>query len=441
LPPKPYERNHEKNPICPVPLGPGACGWPRAAARLRETYPTIDPTPPATGGHGTPPPPAAQTGKTTPVGTPEGIPVEITIGAAGGTLQSADKRIRLDIPAGALTTDQKITVQPISNHAPGGLKQAYRLSPQGLKLAKPATLTVQYADGDLNGTFAEALGVAYQDEKGYWRATRSLKLDKTARTVAVPVLQLQDESFFAALSLYPAYKVLDPGGKTKLAVHYVLPGDDLLVPFGRDAATGDELILMDPNRLLDPKFIQKWELKGEGNLRASANAAEYEAPARIPDTNPVRVEVTVKSASGELGILIGRIYVAPEGISVQLNGGDWVVYPGGANRDGNKNFVLGNRGKDYISLLWTGSVEGNYQWTLMPDVKMIYLVGGAMYQSVYNAGQPMPSEGWLTCDDDGNETGGDIVGIFHAEPAAWFLPDPLIPELRATIRGVFRVKK
>lgn len=403
--------------------------------------PSVDPTPPAPGGNGTPVPPAAQTGKITPAGTPEGTPVTITIGPAGGTLQSADKRIRLDVPAGALATDQQLTVQPISNHAPGGLRQAYRLSPQGLKLAKPATLTVQYADGDLNGTFAEALSVAYQDDKGYWRATRSLKLDKAARTVAVPVRQLQDESFFAALSLYPTYKVLDPGGKAKLAVHYVLPGDDLLVPFGRDATTGEELILTDPDRLLDPKFIQKWALKGEGNLQAATNLAEYQAPAHMPATNPVRVEVTVKSRSGEQGLLIGRVYVAPEGISVQMDGKDWVVFPGGANLNAFQNFVVGHKDGNYVQLGWVGAAEGTYHWTLLTEVAFHVTLNGLTYQSRYNASAPMPSGGWLTIDDDGNETGGYVVGIFHVEPSACFGPDPFTPEIRSTFRGVFRVKK
>src|SRR5450755_5139363 len=84
----------------------------------------------------------------TAIGTPIGIPVTKTIGAAGGTIISADGRAELDIPAGALSSDLAISIQPITNECPNGAGVAYDFLPNGTKFLIPATLTIHYTDDD-----------------------------------------------------------------------------------------------------------------------------------------------------------------------------------------------------------------------------------------------------------------------------------------------------
>lgn len=63
--------------------------------------------------------PTGSAGAVTPVATPEGTIVTATVGPAGGTIESADKRIRVAVPAGTLTASQTISVQPLNeNHCP-----------------------------------------------------------------------------------------------------------------------------------------------------------------------------------------------------------------------------------------------------------------------------------------------------------------------------------
>src|SRR5438045_1326293 len=57
----------------------------------------------------------------TAIGTPIGSPVTKIIGAAGGTIISADGRAELNIPAGALSSDLAISIQPITNECPNGV--------------------------------------------------------------------------------------------------------------------------------------------------------------------------------------------------------------------------------------------------------------------------------------------------------------------------------
>ncbi|HEY6902384.1 MAG TPA: hypothetical protein VI233_17125, partial [Puia sp.] len=56
----------------------------------------------------------ASTPLITAVGSPKGTSVSKQIGASGGSLTSTDNGITIEIPAGALSSDQTITIQPIS---------------------------------------------------------------------------------------------------------------------------------------------------------------------------------------------------------------------------------------------------------------------------------------------------------------------------------------
>lgn len=62
-----------------------------------------------------------------------------TIGPSGGSLTIG--RHRLEIPRGALTSKVRITGEQVS-----GTVNSVRLSPEGLRFAKPARLTLSYGD-------------------------------------------------------------------------------------------------------------------------------------------------------------------------------------------------------------------------------------------------------------------------------------------------------
>jgi hypothetical protein len=74
-------------------------------------------------------------------GDPQGTATVQTIDAAGGSLTSADGRVTLDMPAGALSTATTVSIQPITNTTPNGLALNYRLEPEGTTFAVPVSLT------------------------------------------------------------------------------------------------------------------------------------------------------------------------------------------------------------------------------------------------------------------------------------------------------------
>ncbi len=160
---------------------------------------------------GAPPTPSA-------VGVAAGDPFTKSIGTAGGSLSSPDGGITITIPSGALTTDTTIGIQPITNTAGAGIGAAYRLSPSGQTFAKPVTLSFPYTDTDLNGTYAAALGIAYQDDTGRWEWQDGVALDTAAKTLTVASTHFSDWSKVPGIQLLPPSATVKPNGKVSLSV-------------------------------------------------------------------------------------------------------------------------------------------------------------------------------------------------------------------------------
>jgi hypothetical protein len=77
----------------------------------------------------------------TAVGTPNGPATTKSIGPAGGSIASPDGRIVVDVPPNALPGPVDFSIQPITNLAHGGLRNAYRLEPGGHNFATPVKVS------------------------------------------------------------------------------------------------------------------------------------------------------------------------------------------------------------------------------------------------------------------------------------------------------------
>lgn len=219
----------------------------------------------------------------TEVGAAQGEKISKEIGPGGGTLSSADGRLTLTVPAGALTETLQFAIQPITNKAGNGLGLAYRLEPNGKVFPKPLQLTVKYDEKDMEGTMPEAFTVAYQDEKGAWHAQKASKLDQSAKTVTISVTHFSDWAFMSRIKLSPAEAKIKPGDSVAIALvicdepgflNRILsrPGDCSSIT----ATSGDQ-----------------WTLLGPGHLTAFARGnVTYEAPPRKPSPNIANVVYT-----------------------------------------------------------------------------------------------------------------------------------------------------
>ncbi len=166
-----------------------------------------------------PPVPTPQTPAfTTEKGIPDGTAVSAIIGASGGSVTSSDGRLRLTVPAGALSTNTTIGIQPITNKMPNGIGLAYRLTPDGQPFSKPALLTAQYKAADLDGTAAEALGITHQDNRGAWLAKKKLAVNTATKNVSKEISLLTHYAIYTNYILIPGEATLLPGGAVDLRV-------------------------------------------------------------------------------------------------------------------------------------------------------------------------------------------------------------------------------
>jgi hypothetical protein len=233
----------------------------------------------------------------TAVGTPVGTPVTKTIGAAGGTISSADGRIDLIIPPGALSSDLAITIQPITNECPGGLGAGYDFLPNGTKFSTPATLIFHYADSDVNGTDPDLIYFATQDSSHAWDVDIEKDLDTVAKTISFDVHHFSGKGFLPGLTIFASggkldYQQSETG--TLILEQYVkdpeLAGDP-------QSNGDDDLPPLPVSKPIPTPQITSWTVVGgsqNGTISGSGNQVTYTAPAKISTDKTILVSVTVK---------------------------------------------------------------------------------------------------------------------------------------------------
>ncbi|MFT3748096.1 MAG: hypothetical protein QM768_07250 [Agriterribacter sp.] len=229
----------------------------------------------------------------TPVGTPDGDAVTKEIGAAGGSISSADRKIDVTIPPGAVNVNTPFSIQPITNNCPGGLN-AYRLLPSGITFPNPVTISFKYTDEETDGSLSELLGIAFQDGSGIWYRIPSANIDTVAKTISVKAKHFTDWSKLSRLAI-------TPGGNLSVKIKKSLA---LTVTGAPDAGTalkpdnptpGDEDL---PPLPLPTPFNAEWsvnKVKG-GNgavgtiLNGNATITTYTAPEKVPSPSVVSAQ-------------------------------------------------------------------------------------------------------------------------------------------------------
>ena len=154
--------------------------------------------------------------KSTAVGTPKGSPVAKTIGPEGGTISSADGRIILDVPAKAVAKVTNFSIQSLTNMAPGGLGDAYRLEPNGQTFSTPVKLTFKFSDQDINGSAPEVLLVSYQDNAGAWQSLKDPVIDNQNQTYTVTTQHFTDYALRHGIHIEPPHQTVRYGQSTNL---------------------------------------------------------------------------------------------------------------------------------------------------------------------------------------------------------------------------------
>ncbi|BDG09246.1 hypothetical protein [Anaeromyxobacter paludicola] len=127
-------------------------------------------------------------------GSPAGAAVAATLDGRGGSISSADGRLTLHVPPGALAASTTVSVQAITNTAPRGLGAAYRLEPAGARFAAPVSITFR-ADPS---SPAARQAIRTQDATGYWVTAPSVLLNPAAGLLTASSPHFSDWALVAA---------------------------------------------------------------------------------------------------------------------------------------------------------------------------------------------------------------------------------------------------
>jgi hypothetical protein len=227
------------------------------------------------------------------------------LSSSGGTLASADGRLTIAVPVGALSGAQTINIQMTSNESPGGAGLGYRLLPAGQTFAAPVTLTFRYDPSEISGSEAQSLLIAFQDSAGHWTPLSNLRIDEAAGTVSGEMLHFTDVALITGYVLRPAWTVLGVGRSFGLKI-------DLCFP---DAYDTVEFIGCRLNEIGDFKWAVEGIANGSaqvGTIDPSTLIARYQAPNAVPAINPVTVSAAVTNRfvnKGEKTLLLAKVMI------------------------------------------------------------------------------------------------------------------------------------
>ena len=241
------------------------------------------------------------------IGTPTGTPVSKNIGSSGGSLLSADGRIELVIPSGALSANTNITIQPVTNNCPGGLGIAYDLLPNGTKFAVPATFIFHYGDADVNGTDPYLFFEAVQDSLQQWDADVYRDVDTIAKTVSFDLNHFSIRSMLPGIVLDADPDVAIQAIGNKIDYYPSEIGTLRLVKNVRDSqlqepANGDEdaLPTLPTATPVTDNLVSGWAVDGgstDGSIAPAGSHAVYTSPSKIDKDR----KITVSASYGQNG--------------------------------------------------------------------------------------------------------------------------------------------
>jgi hypothetical protein len=247
----------------------------------------------------------------TAIGNPVGSPVSKEIGAAGGSVTSPDGKITLTVPAGALSSNTSITIQPVENTAPNGVGASYDFLPNGQQFAKPITVTFHYSDDDLAGTSPELLEFGFQNAQNAWQGKGNLQVNKTYKTVSASISHFSRWSFYATYAMTPNQKTMLVNETALLQVWKL--------PYSEDPEPGhpeEMLHTLGQTQLVASDKVSNWLVNGvvtsaggtNGWLTGEgANEKHYHAPANVPASNPITVSADINTGKGKITLVSNMI--------------------------------------------------------------------------------------------------------------------------------------
>ena len=252
----------------------------------------------------------------TAIGKPDGEKAEMKIGKEGGRLISADKKIELVFPEGAITTKTTISIQPVTNTSIDGIGKGYDFEPAGTQFQIPVQLIFHYTDKDMEDGSPQLMTIASQNEKGIWYVLGEIKLDTVSKTITGGIKHFSAWAMTWGFSLRPE--------KTRVKVSKTVA--ILAIPKPIDPENKDQKLevyhgIFGPNAENPIGWYANLVLHGDADNGTFDNSSypfltwreTYKAPAKVPSKNPVEIMLAIVGAEngfdGTKGTLFRRCYI------------------------------------------------------------------------------------------------------------------------------------
>lgn len=310
---------------------------------------------------------------TTAVADPTGAPVHATFGAQGGTLRSADGRLEVVVPAGAVTTDTAFTVTPLGDVAPGAVG-SWRLGPEGTTFTEPVTLRFHPTEADLAGSVVDALELATQDQERHWQ---SLGATVEGDGIRATTTHFSDFSALVGFQLRPGSATVKPGESLGLEVRYCQVFDDGEL-VGLVAECQEDGLM---------PLVTNWSVNGTaggnaevGTVSATGTGALYKAPNEAPSDNPVAVSVQ---------------FAPPKGKKPRTTLVSNVTVSGASPYAGNVTFKIVHPGATTIE----GSAELQFRNTRVDPTGISYTLASGTFTATFTADKCKPVKGTYPIED------------------------------------------
>ena len=302
-------------------------------------------------------------------GAKQGDVETTSVDAGGGMVQSADGRLQIIFPAGALAKATDITIAEISNTAHGGVGTAYRLGPEGSTFDKPVELRIAYVDEDVADSAPAALGIATQNADKFWEWLESA-VDENKQFASASTTHFSDFSLVKGFQIRPHDRQLETDEAANFVVTYCYDPNaytdtNELGVLGYECDIEEAPVDLTPALPVAANIT--WAVNGKkggnstlGTISGDA-IGKYHAPSKAPDPNTVTV-------SGEFAWGMGKQIVTAEVTIGQV----------GKKYKGQLDYSIGDGTNTY-------TLSGTVTWTPPPgtlNMTPTYSASGALHAEI-----------------------------------------------------------
>jgi hypothetical protein len=196
--------------------------------------------------------------------------------------------LTLTIPAGALGTDLAISIQLITNQAPGGIGLAYDLLPNGTKFTTPISLSYHYTADDADGTSPDFMYIVTQDSAGTWSFDPAqAQSDTISRNIGSATSHFSSYALITGLQMNFGQKTFRKSQSNFISVTQ-------MTPFGQSG----RLAIAASVQVADPD-VNNWSLNDQGRntvygtISGQGGRVTFQAPAKIDKTQSVKVAAEI----------------------------------------------------------------------------------------------------------------------------------------------------